>query len=186
MKGFFRVLVVEFSWTICEFRIGFIHMMFKHGRWSISRLTMGMIDPSDLQIIAIEGCVAQGIASFHPSRKTFNQWLERWAEWLCAPLGIDGNNSIVEYLHQCSCRNMQTTICQPPLQHTCQLNSLKLKDVQMLNWTVIVHQISFARQNQNQSQNGLFPRNTFLHILIISKLHGSWVYELRSMLALCL
>lgn len=168
MKGFFRVLVVEFSWTICEFN------------WSISRLTMGMIDPSDLQIIAIEGCVAQGIASFHPPRKTFNQWLERWAEWLCAPLGIDGNNSIVEYLHQCSCQNMQTTICQPPLQHTCQLNSFKLKDVQMLNWTVIVHQIScrFCQAKPESESKWALPTKHFLahsHHLQIAWVMSLWV-----------
>jgi len=69
---------------------------------------IGTSNPSELQVITIKGRDAQ---EMYPPKMTFNQSKSLGNGMECSCDIVVGNNSKFEYMHNLSCKNVQTTTC---------------------------------------------------------------------------
>ena len=108
-NAFHSMMVVEFSWRSFEVNwdlfIGSWNMgdgLFRGRKWAC--MILKIINHSNW------GKCAQENVMFYPPKRplTHQIHLTMWVKCLCDPL--DGNNSMVEHLHQFLCQNVQTAI----------------------------------------------------------------------------
>ena len=108
---FISMLVVEFSWTRFEVKMGFIYGILKHGTWATCEGRNGHEWFFGFWITVGEGNDAQENVLFYLPKQAFDHLisLRKSTECLCDPMY--GDNSSVEHLHQFLCQNVQTTTC---------------------------------------------------------------------------